>query len=105
MGVEDLALLILPFWSGCAVGAKANVPNEGRLKLFFKMCSWEIFKNIWVGLNIGKAGLCQDTMNSPPCKSPLTCQVAKLPDFYSELSRLHVLRLPVTIQDFIRNLA
>ena len=38
----DLALLLLPFVSACS-GAKANVPNVGGIKLFFKMWGGGIF--------------------------------------------------------------
>lgn len=36
-GWEDLALLTLPLWLVCAVGAKVNVPNVCRKKKFSKM--------------------------------------------------------------------
>jgi hypothetical protein len=61
------------------------------------MCGGKNFKNIWVGLSVGKAGLCQDAMNCLPRQSPLTFWLQSRPIFSRNCQGCSVvLRLPVT---------
>jgi hypothetical protein len=52
--VGDLALLILPFCVGWCGGGKSKCAKCVEGKLLFKMCGGKNFKNISVGLSVGK---------------------------------------------------
>jgi len=52
--VGDLALLILPCVSACAVGAKANVPNVGRWNFKFFCAVGKKLKHEAMGCRVGK---------------------------------------------------
>jgi hypothetical protein len=74
----------------------ANVPMCDWLKLFFKMCGWKNFKNIWVGLRVGlsyRVSLLKNAFKSVR----YNCQVAKSPFFSRHFQGCTVfLRLGIT---------